>query len=212
MRSVILGKTAESVLKGFPLAKNELTKDINSAVRASKEIKFPLVLKIYSKQIVHKSDIGGVKVIKDIEELKKEYIHLVNIAKKRKFKLSGILLQEFVQGKELIIGIKKDATFNHVIMFGIGGIYTEILKDVSFRICPITEHDAEAMINELKTKQLLLGARGEKPVDLKLLKSILVKVSKLPDKYKAISELDINPFIINDRIGKIVDIRIVMEK
>ncbi len=120
-------------------------------------------------------------------------------------------MQEFFKGREIIIGLKKDETFEHVIMVGIGGIYTEILKDVSFRVCPINLDDADEMLNELKLKKLLEGVRGEKRINFKLLNSLLVKVSKLPEKYGDIKEMDINPLIVNSKDAKIVDARIVLE-
>ena len=130
---------------------------------------------------------------------------MAKIAKRLKGK---IMAQEFVHGRELIIGIKKDPVFGHAIMFGIGGTLVEVLHDVSFRICPITSSDAQSMIDELKYKKLLMDFRGEKPVNLRLIKNILVKTSKLPLRNKKISELDINPLIANDKTVKIVDARI----
>ena len=203
---------AEQLLsKSLPVAKSMLAKKAEDAAGFAQKTKYPVVLKIISPQALHKTEVSGVKIVRNEAELKSEFNSLLSLAKKKKFKLEGILAQEFVKGAELIIGIKKDATFGHVLLFGIGGIFVEVLKDVSFRVCPITTNDAEQMIGELKAKALLFGIRGQKPVNLKLLKEVLVKASKLPERYPKITELDINPFMLNDKIGKIADARIILE-
>jgi len=191
----------------LPVAKNQLVHSFEDI----KLKKFPLVLKIMSKQALHKSDIGGVKICNNKEELEKNFKLLMNISKRKKLKLQGILVQEYHEGHQLIVGIKKDPVFGHIILTGIGGIYTEILKDISIRACPITIKDANSMIDELKSKAILYGARGKK-ANVKLFKNILVRVSKIPEKHKTISELDINPFILNEKNGYVVDARIVFEK
>jgi len=203
---------AEKIIKKYlPVSKGILTKKLEEAVKASKILKYPLALKIMSKQALHKSDIGGVIFIKNEKELVEGFKKLESISKKHKIKLDGILVQEFIEGKQLIIGIKKDASFGHAIMLGIGGVLVELFKDVSFRVCPINEKDAQEMIDELKAKQILYGYRGEKGVNIKLLKQILVKASKIPLKYKNISELDLNPLIMNDKIARVVDARIIFD-
>jgi len=199
---------AEKLLKKFvPVAKNQLVKD----VKEIKFKKFPLVLKIISSGALHKSDIGGVRIVNNKEELEKGFKKLIKIAKKKKLKLEGILIQEFIKGYQVIAGIKKDPVFGHVLLFGAGGIYTEVLKDISIRACPISSKDADSMIQELKTRDILYGIRGEKANIVKL-KKILVKISKIPSKYKHIQELDINPLIVNKSDVKVVDARIVFER
>jgi len=199
---------AEELLKPYlPIAKNQLVKSINEI----KLKKYPLVLKIMSTQVLHKSDIGAVKIVNTKEELEKNFNELIKISKKRKIKLQGILVQEYHEGHQLILGIKKDNVFNHVLLFGVGGIFTEVLKDISIRACPITKKDAESMINDLKAKDILYGARGKK-VNLNLLKKLLVKTSQIPKKHKNILELDINPLIINEKSAYVVDARIILEK
>jgi succinyl-CoA synthetase beta subunit len=203
---------AERFLSRYvPVARNALAKKQAQAVATAKKLGFPLVLKLISPKALHKTEVKGVRIVNNSEELKKEYDDLCKTAKKKKLPLAGILVQEFVKGEEVLIGIKYDNTFGHVIAFGVGGKYTELLKDVSFRICPITEEDAQSMIDGLRMRQLLYGVRGSKPVNIKLLKQVMVKVSKIPLKNKKIMELDINPFIINDKTGKVVDARIVMK-
>ncbi len=206
-KEILTEVEAEKILKSYvSIAKNQL-------VHLSREIKIkpPLVLKIISKQVIHKSDIGGVKIVKTKEELEREFNDLIKIAKRKKIRLQGILAQEYHEGHQLIIGIKKDPTFQHVLLLGAGGIYTEIMKDISIRACPITEKDAESMINDLKYKEALEGKRGKK-ANMSLLKQTLVKVSKIPLKYKKLQELDINPLIVNEKTAKVVDARMVFEK
>jgi succinyl-CoA synthetase beta subunit len=206
---VLLGKTAEKFLTGIPVAKSLITKDIKKAEKSVK--KYPIVLKLISKKASHKTDIGGVKIVNNKAELEKEFLSLIKLTKKKRLPLEGILIQEFIKGREVIIGIKNDPAFGHAIMFGIGGTMVEVLKDVTFRICPITEEDAASMIEDLKAKQILYGTRGEKPVNIKLLKKILVSASLIPAKYKKIEELDINPLIINDKEAKAVDVRVAVK-
>jgi acyl-CoA synthetase (NDP forming) len=210
MQKVYGSKKAEEFLKRYiPVAKSIVAKKYSDAEAFSKKAGFPVVLKILSEQALHKSDIEGVLIAHNSDELSLHFDALMKTAKKRRMKLDGIMVQEFVQGHELIIGIKKDNTFGHVLMVGAGGIYTEILKDVAFRACPITPEDADSMLNELKTIKLLQGVRGQKPAHVALLKKVMVKVSAIPVKNRKITELDINPFIINDKTGKAADARIV---
>ena len=164
-----------------------------------------------SKQALHKTEIKGVKIVRKKQELQKEFTNLIKISKRKKLKLQGILVQEYHEGIQLILGIKKDPVFNHVLLFGLGGIYTEILKDISIRACPITLKDAESMINDLRSKEIIYGARGQKS-NVTLLKKLLVKTSKIPLKHKNILELDINPLILNEKSAYVVDARMVMQK
>ncbi len=197
---------AEKILKPYlPIPKSQL-------VSSFKEIKIkpPLVLKLMSKQALHKTDIDGVKIVKSEGETEKNFNQLIKIAKRKKLKLQGILVQEYKEGYQLIVGIKKDPVFNHVLLLGAGGIYTEIIRDISIRACPINIKDAESMIQDLKTKEILYGKRGKK-ANINLLKKILVKTSQIPLKHKRIKELDINPLIINEKNAYVVDSRIVFE-
>ena len=206
---VFLGKKAEKFLIDIPIAKSILTKDIKKAEKSIK--KYPIVLKIISPKAVHKTDVNAVRIVHKKEDFEREFKDLIIMAKKKRIPLNGILVQEYIKGREVIIGIKNDPSFGHAIMFGLGGTMVEVLKDVTFRICPIEESDAENMIQELKTKQILYGVRGEKAVNINLLKRILVKVSLIPKKHKNIEELDINPLIINEKEAKAVDVRVAVK-
>ena len=203
---------SENFLREYlPVARSSLVMDFDEALRFVNKNNYPVVLKLISEKIIHKTDYKAVSIVKNEEEMGREFDRLLEFARKKRLKIDGIMVQEFFKGKEVIIGLKKDDSFEHVIMFGIGGIYAELLRDVSFRVCPITSDDADEMLSELKLKKLLEGVRGEARVNLKLLKNILVRVSKIPEKNKNIKEMDINPFIINANEGKLVDARIVLE-
>ena len=209
---VLNAAESENFLKEYlPVARSSLVGDFDEALRFVSKNNYPVVLKLISEKIIHKTDYKAVAIVKNEEEMGREFDRLLEFARKKRLKIDGIMVQEFFNGKEVIIGLKKDDSFEHVIMFGIGGIYAELLRDVSFRVCPITSDDADEMLSELKLKKLLEGVRGEARVNLKLLKNILVRVSKIPEKNKNIKEMDINPFIINANEGKLVDARIVLE-
>ena len=177
-----------------------VAKNIDEALDITREIGFPVVLKIDSPDILHKSDVGGIKVgVQDNEELE-DCFHSI-LSNVRKFmpdaRINGISIQEMITDKkETIIGINKDPQFNHMIMFGLGGIYVEILKDVSFRIAPITRSDSEEMIDEIKAIKLLKGVRGEKPSDIKAINDTLLRISQLVTDFPEILEMDINPLFV----------------
>lgn len=196
-------KADKFLSKFIPIAKSQLVKEISEI-----KLKFPFFLKIISNDALHKTDINGVKLVNNKDELLKNFNNLMQTAKRKKIKLDGIIAQEKIEGQQLIIGIKKDEIFNHIILFGLGGIFTEVLDDISIRKCPINKNDAQEMIDELKSRKVFYGFRGEK-LSLEFLKKILIKVSEIPLKHKNIQELDINPFILNEKDGKVADSRIV---
>lgn len=189
-------------------------KDIGAAKEFTKKVGYPVVLKIDSPDILHKTDIGGIKVgIRNDSELEAGFNEIINSVKAKKpdANIRGISIQEMIMDKqETIIGLNKDPQFGPVIMFGLGGIYVEILKDVSFRIAPITESDARDMIEEIKTIKLLKGVRGAKPSDINSIVEILLKISQLVTDFPEIMEMDINPlFVKAEGSGSIAgDVRI----
>lgn len=198
---------AKKILKGFKFAKFRELKNLKDAKDFFDESS-SLVLKVLSKQAIHKTEFGFVKVCKKQEEIEEKWFEIISNIQKANIKNYKIIGQEFVDGIELIVGIKRDETFGHLILFGLGGIFVEIIKDYSLRICPITKKDAKEMINEIKAKKILFGYRGKK-ANLKFIEKFLVKISKLPLKLN-VKELDINPLIINEKEGKIVDARIIL--
>gem|GEM_PF-91605 len=199
----------------FPLYRAKFVRNIKEVAVAAKTIGYPVAVKVVSPQVVHKSDVGGVKIgIKNDIELEKA-ISEMNIEVRQKVKgvkISGYLVGEMVKGQEVIIGLKRDPQFGAVVMLGLGGIYTEIFKDVSFRIAPLSLVDAHKMISELKIYSLFKGSRGAKPLDEDALAKLLVKFADFALANPKIQEIDFNPVMVlpNGRGVKIVDVRIMM--
>ena len=186
------------------------------ALAIAAEIGFPVVLKIASPDITHKSDAGGVKTgLKSGAEVRKAYREIMASVQEKypKAKIEGVSVQSMARpGIEIIVGMYKDAQFGPVIMFGLGGIFVEVLKDVSFRLIPILPRDAEQMIKEIKGYALLNGYRGQEPADIPSLVDILLKVSDLVEKTPEIKEIDLNPIFAYKDSAVAVDARIVLEK
>lgn len=182
--------------EGIPVVRLVRVKG-ESDLKKAKRLGYPLVLKITRG---HKTDVGGVVLnITSEGELLKAY--------RRLKKFGELVAQKQVSGIETIIGVKKDPTFEQVIMFGLGGVFTELLRDVSFRACPISKKEALSMMKEIRASRLLFGFRGRR-ANIRLLQEVLVKVSKMAVKYD-IKEMDINPFIVDEKKGYAVDARIV---
>lgn len=190
----------------FNLLPYVLAKDEEGAVKAAKKIGYPVVLKIVSSEIEHKTDIGGVKVnIKKEEILRHAFKEIIQNTKGKK--IDGVLVQKMARkGVELIVGGKKDPQFGHMIVLGLGGIYVEIFKDISARLCPVTDVDIEEMIAELKSHPLLEGARGRKPINKKMLKELVLNACSFM-KNEDIKEMDLNPVVCDERGCDIVDAR-----
>jgi 4-hydroxybutyrate---CoA ligase (ADP-forming) len=180
----------------------------------AKDIGFPAVMKISSPQILHKSDAGGVRVnIKTEEEARDAFVQITKNAKQYdpNAEIKGILVQEMITGgKETIIGFKQEPGFGPVVMFGMGGIYVQFLKDVVFKVAPITDLEASGMISSIRTSQLLHGVRGEKPSDIKKLAECIQRISQLATDFPQIKELDLNPVVVFEegKGCKVVDVRI----
>jgi len=199
---------------GFPLPKSILASTEDDAVDAANKIGYPIVMKIASVQIVHKSDAGGVKVnLTNDDEVRSSFKTIMENAKKydSNAEIKGVLIVEMVKGgKEMIIGSKLEPGMGPVVMLGMGGIYVEILKDVTFRLAPLTDQEANDMISSIKTKKLLDGVRGEKPSDIKKLAECIQRLSQLVTDFTEIKELDMNPVLVmeEDQGCKILDVRI----
>lgn len=199
---------------GFPVPKSILVTNEQEAIQAATEIGYPVVMKISSKDIIHKSESGGVKVgIKSDEEVKNAYNSILSNVKEynSNANIKGILVQEMVtKSKEIILGAKQDKLFGPLLMFGLGGIYVEILKDVVFRLAPISESEANSMVNSIKTIALLKGARGEKPSDIQSIIDCLLRLSQLVSDFPEIEEFDINPLLVLEegKGSRVVDVRI----
>jgi acyl-CoA synthetase (NDP forming) len=187
----------------------------DEAVAAAKKLGFPAVLKIVSPDILHKSDIGGVKLnLNSEDEVGRAYDEIMAAAKKHapKANIEGVSVQPMARpATEVIIGMNKDEQFGPVLMFGLGGILVEVLKDVSFRIVPLTKRDAREMIREIKAYPVLEGYRGQEPADIETLESLLLKVSDFVEKHPDIKEMDLNPIFAYKDGAIAVDARIILE-
>ncbi|UCF04040.1 MAG: acetate--CoA ligase family protein [bacterium] len=187
-------------LYGIPCTKEEVATSEEHAVEIAGKIGYPLVLKIDSPDILHKTEAGGLKLgIKNRKELVAAYNEVLEnaAAYDPKARINGVLVQEMVSGgTEVIVGVKNDPQFGPTIMFGLGGIFVEILKDVSLRVTPVTREDAMAMIQEIKGFKVLAGARGKAKADVEAIADVLVKVSRMAlDLEEHVAELDINPLL-----------------
>lgn len=196
------------------LPKYRLTKDADEAIEAAREIGYPVVLKIVSKDILHKSDIGGVKVgLNSDEDVIKAYKEIMRNVEENAngAEIEGILVVENAKkGLECIIGMVKDPQLGPALMFGLGGIFVEILKDVSFGLLPIDKEEAIEMIKGIKGYKLIEGYRGEKAKDINAIIELMMNVSRLIGENKEIKELDINPFFVYDEGLMIIDARIII--
>jgi len=212
----LLETEAKELLKeyGIPVPAFKLIKSEDEIAGLAKEINFPIVMKIVSPDIIHKSDAGGVKVgVKNEEEAKMAYQEIMYRVKKYKeeAKIIGVIACKMIpQSTEIIIGMMKDPSFGPVIMFGLGGIFVEVLKDVSFRIIPLEERDAQEMIAEIKGYKILKGVRGEAPKDIEAIKNLLMKVSQLTMENPEIKEIDLNPVFVFEKGLQVVDAKMIL--
>jgi len=188
---------------GFPQPRSLLARTSEEAVAAAKGIGYPVVMKIVSPQILHKSDIGGVRVnLNSKKEVQDAFFdittrikHIVPVAH-----IYGVMVQEMITGgKEVIIGVTRDTQFGHMIMFGLGGIYVEVLKDISFRVVPLSQEDAHEMIRETKVFPLLRGVRGEAETDIEAIERSLLVLSQMALGFPQIIEAEINPLMVKKR-------------
>ena len=203
---------------GFPTPKSILGTSKDQCVKAAREIGYPVVMKIVSADIIHKSDAGGVKVgLKSDDEVRAAFEAIVDNANKYRMnaKIKGVLVQEVVtSAKEIILGAKQDPLFGPLIMFGLGGVYVEVLKDVVFRLAPIDEYEATRMVESIKTIKMLKGIRGQKPSDLGAVLDSLLRLSQLVTDFPEIEEFDMNPLLVLEegRGARAVDVRIALRK
>jgi acetyltransferase len=215
-----IGETdAKTILRAynFDLPQSTLANSIDEAVRFGSQAGYPLAMKISSPDILHKSDVGGVRIgLENATEVEDAY-ELMMLRVKRKMPdadIRGILMEEMVMGKEVIIGMKKDPQFGPMLMFGQGGIFVEVLKDVTFYLTPVTREEALEMIRRTRTYKLLTGVRGQPGVDIEAIVDCLVRVSQLVVDFPEIEEIDINPLKVG-REGdgaSAVDARMIISK
>jgi acetate---CoA ligase (ADP-forming) len=208
---------AQEVLRAYNLPTPEtiLARSSDEAAAAAEKIGFPVVLKIASPQISHKSDVGGVKVnLSDAEAVRNAFFDITARAQRLRPEayIAGCLVQEMAPKgcKEIIIGFKRDDQFGPLLMFGLGGIYVEILKDIAFRLAPLGRDDAKAIIREIKSYMLLKGVRGEPPVNFQAIEDILLTMSELSLDFPEIYEAEFNPVLVNAEKAIVADVRITL--
>ena len=201
---------------GFPFPERALARTAKEAAAVAERIGFPLVMKISSPDILHKTDVGGVKLdINSAIAAEDAFTEITTNAKRfmPDAMINGVMLYEMIKGgKEVILGVSYDRTFGHMLMFGLGGIYVEILKDVSFRIAPLSRSEAVSMVSEIKTSALLRGARGEKPSDVDAIVDGILKLSSIVTDFPVIRELDINPLMVLNKGAFAIDARIIFKR
>ncbi|HKR57699.1 MAG TPA: acetate--CoA ligase family protein, partial [Candidatus Nitrosopolaris sp.] len=212
---VITEETAKEILTEYKIKvpPYALVRSESEALEKAREIGFPLVAKVVSAEILHKTDVKGVRVgLRSETDVREEFLDMYGRLSKQ-FELKGVLLEKMVQpGVELIVGLQNDPQFGPVIMLGMGGIYTEVFKDVSFRVLPITKADALQMIEDLKGKQILKGFRGSEPIDTDMLGQALVNIGNLgTDNAAYYSSIDFNPLIAYPHDYYVVDAKIILK-
>jgi acyl-CoA synthetase (NDP forming) len=217
-RTVLTEIESKQLLRevGIDTTEIRLASSEDEAISISQNIGFPVVLKIASPDISHKSDAGGVKVgLKSKTEVSKAYKEIITSVKQKfpQAKIEGVSVQSMARsGTEVIIGMTKDPQFGPVLMFGLGGVWVEVLKDVSFRIVPLARRDANEMIKEIKGYRLLEGYRGSEPANIAVLEDMLLKVSDFMEKTSVIKEMDLNPIFAYKDGAIAVDARVVLEE
>lgn len=201
-RNVLLPSEAADLAEsyGIPVVSKVRVNNVEEAIKAANKVGYPVVLEVESPNILHKVDVGGIILnIKNQDEVKQAYEKIMKNVKEKapSAEIRGILVRKMVpQGREVAIGVHRDAAFGPLIMFGSGGTLIELYKDVTFRVAPLTKEDAEEMINETKASKLIEGIRGEKPSDKEKVKEVIVRVAKLAEDFPEIEDIDINPLFV----------------
>jgi len=215
-RTLLNEVEAKALLKdaGVPVASTTLATTREEAQSQAEAAGYPVVLKVVSPDIAHKSDVGGVKLnLRDQDAVGAAFDEIVANSKKAVpgAKILGVAVQYMApQGTEVIVGMTTDPQFGPVMMFGLGGIMVEVLKDVSFRLVPLAEKDADQMINEIKGRPVLAGVRGQPPSDIAALRQTILKVSEFVQQHPEVRELDLNPVFAYPNGALAVDARIVI--
>ncbi len=219
-KQTVMGLEAFDILKayGIPIIEKEVARSLEDTLRYCEKIGYPVALKILSPDISHKTDVGGIKLnLNDCEEVEKAYNSMMSSVRRYMphATISGVQIQKMVtSGREVIIGMNRDVQFGPLIMFGFGGTYVELMKDISFGLAPLTEKDAKKMISSIKTYPLLAGVRGEKPHDIDSIVDVLLKVSQLSIDFPEILEFEINPLVVfGERKGcTAIDMRLTLSE
>jgi len=215
-RTLLTEVESKQVLReaGIPVALAVLAADAKAAVQAADKVGFPVVMKVVSPDVAHKSDVGGVRLgLESKEEVEQAFGEIAASVKATQpdARIEGVAVQKMAPaGTEVIIGMSKDPQFGPVMMFGLGGVFVEVLKDVAFRIVPLEPKDAREMVREIKGFAVLDGVRGQKPADLAALESLILQVSEFIEAHPDVEELDLNPVLAYPDGVMAVDARIVV--
>lgn len=216
-QSEIVEFQAQEILQAYnlPVPKTALARSSSEAVEIAERFGYPVVLKIASPNISHKTDVDGVKLnLKDSAQVKKTFLEVTGRAARLRpdAHIAGCLIQEMAPDncKEVIVGFKRDEQFGALIMFGLGGIYVEVLKDISFRLGPVTKDDAQKMIREIKSYMLLKGFRGDLPIDFNAVEDILLTMSQMAQDFPEIYEAEFNPILVNSEQAIVADVRMTL--
>lgn len=202
---------------GITVPDFRLARSAEEAVKQAQSLSFPLALKIVSPDIVHKSDAKGVLLnIKNEAELRAAYEKIVKNAKEHNptAVIFGVCVQKMIEGTtEVIIGMNRDRVFGPVLLFGVGGIFVEVMKDVTLKVLPLADKDIDNMFNEIQASKVLTGFRGTKPLDFACLKKMIKKVAELTEEFPEISEFELNPVMVYDQgLGAVaLDARIILD-
>jgi len=216
-RTFLLEHEAAQVCEryGLPLPASGFAQDKQQAVSIAEELGYPVVMKVVSPQVIHKSEVEGVRVgIRTREELLEAYdaISASVTSHEPHAEILGQFIVEMAgEGVETIVGLKRDETFGPVVMFGMGGIFVELYKDVSFRLCPVADAEVEAMVNEVKGHKLLKGFRGMPEADMEALKKVILQVCSMGTDNPEIASIDLNPVRVNGEGALALDTRIILE-
>jgi acyl-CoA synthetase (NDP forming) len=218
-RFFLLANEAQAIMKvaGVEVPKSSVARNLDEAVRCSEDIGYPVVMKVVSKDIIHKSDAGGVALdLENRNEVIDAYQAIMHSCKAYNPSafIEGVEIAEMVKpGTELIIGARRDATFGPIVMAGLGGIYVEVMKDVTFRSFPLDRKEVMNMIKEIRSYPLLLGVRGEEKKDIDGVADIIIKLGALIGDCPLISDIEVNPLRVYESRGvKAVDVRILLSK
>lgn len=215
-RRHLLETECRSILTHYGIAVPEavLASEREEAAAAGRELGFPLAMKVVSPDIVHKSEVGGVALnLQDEEALRAAYDGIMESARRhaREDRIAGVLLAPMAApGQECILGMVRDPQFGPVLMFGLGGIFVEVLRDVAFRVTPPAQEDVRDMIREIRGYPVLAGVRGKPPKDVAALEEILVRLSAVAQSHPEIQEIDLNPVIVHETGASIVDARMIL--
>jgi acetate---CoA ligase (ADP-forming) subunit beta len=215
-RSSLFETEAEQIARlfGIVVPRSSVATTQRQAVSSAKALGFPVIMKIVSPDILHKSDVGGVVPdVKSPEDVRASFALIIRNAKKANpaARIEGVLVQKMARSSfEFVVGGIRDQQFGPTVMFGLGGIYVELFKDVSFRLAPLTKAEAFSMMEEVKSSKILSGFRGSKPLDKESVARTIISVGRLMSELPKVKSLDINPLIVYEKGSIAVDVRIVL--